>query len=365
MGQSTTGSGRSLVLTNTLTNNEMNQCINLDALNQTSSTYYIIPLTKADGAVPKSVISGGSKCVTQAYVDSLYSNKIINVNTNIHRKTSSNGALIAYPYSINITAEYENQGIGHFSPQFSNIYTDLTVTVNFTYSGSIIGPGGTVSGASSCYASESYTLPANATADGKMTFDLLSGTGSINLNSGTMQGLVSVTDFLDKHLNGMYNQYSTGIGNNYSISVSITPEYSFLPNSPLKPHKHIYYHNITTTTSSASSSMTQLRFDYTYSCTSNPISSNAVLIPGQTYTWGFTITMKNFSPTPSSSPENDITLSNGGGTDDMNISVNKSWNSSTKTLTITGTATCIPTYSVVPCLKLTYSRSGNYTPFVR
>lgn len=355
MGESSGSTGRSLVRTSALPGDDINECISLDDLNQTTSSNYIIPSSKDAGAVPSAVISGGTKCVTQAYLDSLYANKIINVNTNIHKKTSSGGTLVAMPYSITITADYDNALLGTVDPRFSNIYTDLKVMVNFTR-----GRTSLLS-----YASETYTLPASPNSEGKLTFDLLLGYGGSNVNSESTTGSMSVNDFLNENLSGMYNQYSAGSVGNYSISVSITPEYNFLPNTPYKPHKYICYHNITTTTGSAGSSMTQLRFNYVYNCTSNPIGTNASLIPGQTYTWEFTITMNNFSPTPSSSPANDVTLSNGGGTDNMNISVNKSWNSSTKTLTITGTATCIPTSSLVPALKLTYSKSGNYTPFVR
>lgn len=362
IGESSGSTGRSLVKTSSLNTNDLNDCISLNDLNQNTSTNYIIPASKSDGAVPNSVIADGNKCVTQTYVDSLYANKIININTNIHYKTSSGGTLVAMPYSITITAEYNNIVLGDLTNRFNNIYTDLLITVKFSYDKPADGISPTIKNYN--YASATYTLPANPNHNGTLTFDLLSASGSSGLNSGTTtQGELSVTDFLNRHLSGMYRQYANGEIGNYSINVYLTPEYNFLPNLPYTPHKHICYHNITTT-ASESSSMTQLTCDCLYNCTSNPVSVHIPLIPGQTYTWGFKITMSNFSPTQTSSPANDVALSNGGGTNDMNIDVSKSWNSSSKTLTITGTATCVPTTIDVPSIKVTYSKTGDYIPFV-
>jgi hypothetical protein len=173
------------------------------------------------------------------------------------------------------------------------------------------------------------------------------------LTTDIITGLIDDDVFAAHYLEDMYNYYNGGLSTyNYDIISSISPEYGVNYGTTFKPQKYVPLPtNVVTTTST-----NVITANINYSCTSN---SGAQLVPGVSTTWGYKIILSNITPTTSTTPASSITVTVDKGT----ISRSNSWNSTTKTLTITGSVTYTPTSSteLFPIVNFRYTKAG-YTP---
>ena len=253
------------------------ECIIPSDLNQTSSTNYVNPSSNTNGAAPITIIPNSSKCVTQKYLDNLYAVKDINVNSNIHLQSGT-----LQRYSIKIDGFYDNVSAPANVTSFSNIYTDLTITIRFEYFKTTLDTSPTD------YATTTCAVPCNSLTIGKIKFDILSASKG-PVADYESQGNISYSLFLNRHLTNMYKYYSgTSTSYKYNIVVSVTPEYRLTVNSPFTPHKHCVYSTVTTST--ATTPPPENSVTATCACSFTDVST------ASEFSYSFTMTVANIDP---------------------------------------------------------------------
>ena len=325
-----------------------NDCLIVSDINQDSSAYLVTPSSNVNGAIPSSYLSNSTKCIKQSDLDEYYKKKYVNVDTTIKYKSN----LAAFnAYHIKISCNYCNDMESNSSnpsyPMRTGILKDLTNNVTITCINKL-------NNRTIAYTDCSCVLTAlpnvTLTKIEAICIDASNGSSLVN-NPST--GAISNAHFLGYYLKDMYKYYNNGDSSYaYNITASITPEYGVMYNSPFEPQKYIpTINNVVTSTSD-----NDLSASISYNCTSEP----NIVRPNALNTWAYTMTVSNITPTVTSSIASYTTLS----VDKGDITVNKSWNSSTKTLTITGTVTYTPgaeELSIVPIIDFSYKRTGYTT----
>lgn len=320
-------------------------CLTISDINQDTSLRSIItPSSTTSGAIPSSYLSNSNKCIKQSDLDDMYEKHYVNVDA----KLTCSNALTISKYNLTIRAHYKNTtvSLGAAYPTTTGILKGITVDIVI-----------------SCYNKLTNSLVAETRTGGDLSPNHTNineiGMTCLNINNGaplfgdTITGVIDNDAFADNYLKDMYNYYDGGTSTYaYDITSSITPEYGVEYNSIYQPQKYILLPPNVITTTSTSSITAKLDYD----CTSN---SAASLVPGVSITWGYKITLSNISPTTSTTPASSITLKVDKGT----IIRNNSWNSTSRTLTITGSVTYTPTteFEMVPCVSFIYKKNG-YTP---
>ena len=136
----------------------------------------------------------------------------------------------------------------------------------------------------------------------------------------------------------------------YELIANITPEYGVIYNSPYEAQKYVPILNDVVT----SVSINEISAKIEYNCVSGP---NSVILNTDNV-WRYTITVSDINPTVTSSPAADIDITVDKGT----ISRSNSWNSTTKTLTITGNVIFSSTVETnLPIVKFTYTKTNYVT----
>lgn len=377
MGESSGTTARSLVSTVGLNANEIYKGINPSVLNHSAADKpnYIVPNSRNDGAVPDSFMPNGDKCVTQAYLDSLYTPKYLNFTTNIQHNTNSpNGSYLVSEmraYQITVDVEYENISYGSsnsgiIKPISSNIYTALSVEIRFEYYRQLSYTSEPV-----CYCIKNFTIPVDKTIGviKSNLFTSYNGISPIIPGDSTIvnpTGEVNEQTFMYYHLKSMFDyftdkyNYTSNNGGFYSIKIKVSPEYAFIPNTLYEPQHYIAENIITVSTWVANGGSdyndNKLMCYPNYNMTSGP--SHYVLTPGITYTWNFEIVVNSFVPSITTTPENYITLSNYKGAESMEINASYYWNSTKKELTIIGSVVAVPSTTNPPSIKFEYKKTG-------
>lgn len=329
-----------------------NDCLTYSDINQDSSAYIIAPVSSANGALPSSYLSNSVKCLKQSDLDRYYNNKYLFVDTIIKYNTA---ATTSTAYQIEIKCNYGNSLYTNNNTSYpinTGILEDLTANVTINcHNKNPIGGMGSLRASTDC--SCLLTAQPNNTEEKIEGICLSKNNGLVsNLNPST--GTLTNTVFLSYYLEDMYN-YCNGEDSSYvyKLVTNITPEYGISYNSPLEAQKYVPIINdvVTTTTSNNISAR------IVYNCVSGPdfMTLNAL------NTWQYTITISSITPTVTSSPASSIDIT----VDKGSITRSNSWNSTTKTLTISGKVTYTPTTETsLPIVKFTYIKS-NYTTLIR
>ena len=323
-----------------------NDCLIVSDINQDSSAYLVTPSSTVNGAIPSSYLSNSTKCIKQSDLDEYYKEKYVSVDTTIKYKSN----LAAFnAYHIKISCNYcnalENNSYPNY-PMRTGILKDLTTNVSIVCSNKL---NNRIIASTDCSCVLTAAPNNNSTKIEAICLDASNGASIV----GNPTGAISNAHFLGYYLKDMYKYYNNGDSSYaYNITASITPEYGVMYNSPFEPQKYIpTINNVVTSTSD-----TNLSASITYNCTSGP----DIVRPNALNTWAYTMTVSNITPTVTSSIASYTTLS----VDKGDITVNKSWNSSTKTLTITGTVTYTPgaeELRIVPIIDFSYKRTGYTT----
>ena len=322
-----------------------NDCLTISDINQdTSARSIITPSSTTSGAIPSSYLSNSNKCIKQSDLDDMYENHYVNIDA----KLTYNNALTISKYNLTIRVYYKNTtvSLGSAFPTttgiLKNINVDIVISCYDKLESRLVAE--TITGCS---------LSPNHTNINEIGMNCLNINNGVPLIGGTITGSIDNDVFAANYLNDMYNYYNGGTSTyTYDITSSITPEYGVEYNSIYQAQKYILLPpNVITTTSTSS-----ITADLNYGCTSN---SEASLVPGVSVTWGYKIILSNISPTTSTTPASSITLKVDKGT----IIRNNSWNSTSNTLTITGSVTYTPTSELetVPFVSFIYRKNG-YTP---
>lgn len=325
-----------------------NDCLIASDINQDSSSFIITPSSNTNGAIPSSSLPDNTKCIKQSDLDNMYSKSYVNVDAKI--TYNKNALLFDGKYNLSIRVYYKNfitsNNITTY-PVSTGILKnlDIDVIINcYNKNGDIEPVAKTTTGCS---------LLANAFSTKEIGMVCLSINNAPTLISDTITGLIDNEVFAAHYLEDMYNYYNGGTSTyRYDIISSISPEYGVEYSTVFQPQKYVPMATNVVTTTSTSVITASIQYD----CTSN---SNATLVPGVSTTWGYRIIVSNITPTTSTTPASSISVTVDKGT----ITRNNSWNSTTKTLTITGSVTYTSTseLELVPIVKISYKKSG-YTP---
>lgn len=350
-----------------LTYSTGNDCLVWDSLNQTSSTNNISPSSKTNGAIPNSKtppITQSYKCVTQDYIDSIYTPYTINVSKTLtkYNKISGKHILIKAFYLnpgdslMSIAAPGDSTTVAPtVAPVLTNngyINTSLNVQVTIIYKASGLVPGSdrpllqevartTVSGVMS----PSPTV-------GLKEFTILNYTVGPILPDTTVTGTINYSTFFDTYWEKMYNYYNSVSSNvllaeySFETIITVNPKYSLPLNSQKEVQKYLTYNEpvqtIENTTSSSIPSSTGTTSTYArivYNCTSGPSSG-----PGE---WTFVAYAYDLYPAYDSNTMEFISVGN-------NVTTN--YNSTLNRLEMTGSTSSSATS--VPKVTLRYGKKN-------
>lgn len=322
-----------------------NDCLIVSDINQDSSTYLITPSSTTNGAIPSSFLANSTKCITQQQLDNKYEK--IGIFTNVEIFYDSTVTTVFNNYTMTISAYYNNPGlqVSKTYPTSIGVLKDLDITVNISCLDKLIL---TPIATTSC----GYALLNNFSYEGTISANIISVKNGVKSVIGDYTGIITIDDFADAYLEDMYNYYNGGASTyRYEVIVEVSPEYGALYSSIYAPQKYVVEPVAITTRETSNI----LYATVAYTCTSN---AETIPVVGSQITWGYKIVVTNISPTTTTSPASSITLTTSAGT----ITRSNSWDSTNKTLTITGTVTHTPTASTLtdlyPTITFTYNRSG-------
>ena len=281
-----------------LTYSTGNDCLVWDSLNQTSSTNNISPSSKTNGAIPNAKTPPSTqsyKCVTQGFIDSIYTPYTINVSKFLTKYEKFNGKHIL------IKAFYLNPGDSLMSiaapgdsttvaptvaPILTNngyINTNLNVEVTIIYKERSPEEGSNIQFLQEVARTTVNAVMTSSATAGLKEFIILNYTAGPTLASGTVTGTVNYSNFFDAYWEKMYSYYKSVSSNdlfvayNFETIITVSPQYSLPLNSQKEVQKYLVHNEpvqtVENTTNSSIPSSTGTTSTYAriiYNCTSGP-----------------------------------------------------------------------------------------------
>lgn len=364
-----------------LTYSTGNDCLVWDCLNQTSSDNNISPTSKTNGAIPESKtppIISAKKCVTQGFVDSIYTPYNINVTKTLTIYTNSEfnkkhvlvkayylnpgegTAVIASPTDSPASSSAPSSSIAPPILLLNNGYVNqninITVTIIYSKYETQTLPGGNITDwYEKARTSFNAVMGTSATA-GLKTGVLLNHTISPNIDNTVITGTLDYATFFNAYFDDMYAYYNYNahqFNEKFETMVTLDTYYSLPLNSEKEVQKYIPcnepFQTIEDTSNSSippATATTSTYATFFYNCTSGPNSG-----PG---TWTFTAFAYDLYPSYDTTMEFKAFVDNGV------LEYTSSYNTNENKMTMTGTITS-PLSGVIPKITLRYGTKNTTT----